>query len=155
MSLVVLKIERTRHGANTTMGTMSISWPFGGRKSIPHFAYTLELPWKGNRANVSCIPPGRYPAKVRTDKNKWRLELMKTGPREHVEIHIGNSTKDVIGCILIGKTMGADFVGNSEAAIKALRAEIEAGKPPIEISVEIKDPYFNSLSARNRTRISA
>jgi len=23
--------------------------------------FTLELPWRGNRPNVSCIPPGTYP----------------------------------------------------------------------------------------------
>lgn len=66
-------------------------------------AYTLELPDKDNEEYVSSIPKGSYDAKIRTDGNLgWRIELLDVPDRENVEIHVGNFTRQIEGCILIG-----------------------------------------------------
>lgn len=66
-------------------------------------AYTLELPDKNNENYISSIPKGAYDARIRTDGALgWRIELLDVQNRDHVEIHVGNFTRDIEGCILIG-----------------------------------------------------
>ncbi len=72
---------------------------------LPFFFYTLELPWKENRQNVSCIPCGKYWAR-KWDSNKHGhcIYLEGTAPRGPILIHPGNWVKDSKGCILVGRT---------------------------------------------------
>lgn len=71
-------------------------------------AVTLEEPWKENRRNVSCIPAASYVAyRRRSPKRGYDLfELLKVPGRSNIEIHIGNTTKDTEGCILLGTNFG-------------------------------------------------
>lgn len=85
--------------------TMSNSGIFGillidGR---PYFT-TLELPWKDNARNVSCIPPGVYHAtKMYSQKFSKDVYVLNDVPgRDLIEFHIGNTVKDTNGCILLG-----------------------------------------------------
>jgi hypothetical protein len=32
-----------------------------------HMAYTLEPAWRDNERRASCIPPGTYPLRIRTE----------------------------------------------------------------------------------------
>ncbi len=66
-------------------------------------AYTLELPDKNNANYVSSIPKNTYSAKIRTDGDLgWRVELLDVPNRENIQLHIGNYTRQIKGCILIG-----------------------------------------------------
>lgn len=77
-----------------------------GRLTIPGGAtlYTLELPWKDNADNISCIPAGTYTLRRRFSKkhNCILFGIEGVDGRDDVEIHIGNFVKDTLGCVLVG-----------------------------------------------------
>tara|TARA_R110000787_G_scaffold206116_1_gene316347 strand:+ start:129 stop:524 length:396 start_codon:yes stop_codon:yes gene_type:complete len=66
--------------------------------------HTLELPWKDNAKNISCIPKGEYIAELDYyHQGKYpAYELRSVPERTEIKIHIGNYPKDVKGCIAIG-----------------------------------------------------
>lgn len=69
--------------------------------------FTLELPYKDNKQNVSCIPAGEYKYKRRDSaKNGEVLELVGVPNRSYIQIHAGNYTSQIQGCILVGKSIG-------------------------------------------------
>ena len=73
--------------------------------------FTLELPDLGNQANISCIPPGRYRAfKRESPSNGLCIELIGVPGRRYIQIHKGNFTRDIKGCILVGA--GVTFLDN-------------------------------------------
>jgi len=76
-------------------------------------AATLENKWENNLPNISCIPAGEYICREdNTGKFQWwTVEGVKG--REHIEIHQGNSVKDTLGCIIVGK-LGSDTIRNKE-----------------------------------------
>ncbi|PTX14706.1 hypothetical protein C8N40_110135 [Pontibacter mucosus] len=66
-------------------------------------SYSLELPDLDNINYISSIPKGTYSAKIRTDGSKgWRIELENVPNRKNIQIHVGNYTRQILGCILIG-----------------------------------------------------
>ena len=86
--------------------------------------FTLELPWRWNANDVSCIPNGRYSAIVRYDHHdKWRLELQGVPARSNIQIHIGNRpAEDSKGCILVGTAQAPNVALHSAAAYAKLKA---------------------------------
>ena len=75
-----------------------------GRLSYSHFkCFTLELPFNNNEPNISCIPNGTYRAFKRVSpKNGLVLELRDVPGRTFIQIHAGNYTRQIQGCILVG-----------------------------------------------------
>jgi len=76
---------------------------------------TVELPWRSNEAQHSCIPTGIYEAEVFQSPTKGRVYLLKgTAPRSMIEIHSANFAGDVtkdwqsqlLGCIAPGLGVG-------------------------------------------------
>lgn len=69
--------------------------------------YTLELPYKDNQRNISCIPKGTYLVKKRNSKySKFKythLHVQDVPKRTFILFHIGNFTRQIEGCILVGK----------------------------------------------------
>jgi hypothetical protein len=64
---------------------------------------TLELPWIGNKQNVSCIPTGLYKCvKKHSDRFGWCFHVLNVLNRYAILIHYGNFKDDTKGCILIG-----------------------------------------------------
>lgn len=96
---------------------------------VVYQAASLELPWNGNRRQVSCIPAGSYSVS-KTDSPKFgpgTLSVNRVPGRSHILIHSGNYTRDIEGCILLGEKF-ADIdndritdVTNSRVAINALK----------------------------------
>ena len=72
--------------------------------SYPIFDFvTLELPWKDNQQNISCIPEGKYTwQKYMSPKHGEVLLIHQVPNRSMIEIHKGNFTTDIEGCILPG-----------------------------------------------------
>lgn len=77
--------------------------------------YTLELPWRDNKPNISCIPSGEYDAKIRLSPKFGKVYwVMEVEGRSFILIHSGNWAGDVNkgfkshvnGCILLGKQRG-------------------------------------------------
>jgi hypothetical protein len=89
--------------------------------------YTLELPVKDGLPG-SAIPQGRYAVIVTfSPKFDRDMPLIAGIPnRSDIRIHWGNDPHDTNGCLLVGKTMGRDFVGSSRIAFNELWAKIEA-----------------------------
>lgn len=78
-----------------------------GRLNLGLFnCLSLELPWKDNAINISCIPSGNYPASLYESPSKGLVILLEDVPnRTYIEIHAGNYTSDIEGCILVGDSI--------------------------------------------------
>jgi Family of unknown function (DUF5675) len=63
--------------------------------------YTIELPWKDNHTQVSCIPEGRYELVKRwSPKFNRHLLVMNVPQRENILIHPANDAmQELKGCI--------------------------------------------------------
>lgn len=88
---------------------------------------TLELAWKNNQRNISCIPTGVYKVK-KTYSLKFGTvyEVKDVKNRTSIYIHHGNFFSDIQGCILVGNRFsdinadGKLDVINSKITRKAL-----------------------------------
>jgi len=87
---------------------------------------TLELPWRDNQPQISCIPAGTYDVEIRLSNKYGRIYWVRKVPnRTYILIHSGNYAGDeskgfkthVMGCILLGKTMG--FLGGQRAVLNS------------------------------------
>jgi len=89
---------------------------FGMLTSSEYHSYTIELPWRDNAPNVSCIPTGEYDV-IWCWSNHFKryLYLLDGVPgRSGVRIHAGNLAGDITrglrthsqGCILPGTRTG-------------------------------------------------
>jgi Family of unknown function (DUF5675) len=89
-------LQRLTTSSEGTFGTLLVN----GR---PYYV-TLELPWKNNQKDISCIPPGEYKAtRMFSEKFKKVLFVLHNVPgRDLIEFHIGNKVENTNGCILLG-----------------------------------------------------
>lgn len=90
---------------------------FGRIETTDHeqLCVTLEHCDRGNLPMVSCIPEGVYRCFRRfSPKRKYHLwELRDVDGRSNIQIHIGNTTLDTDGCILVGMRYGKVKVGKT------------------------------------------
>jgi len=91
--------------------------------------HSLELPYKDNKANISCIPTGEYICKIRYSpsfkRNLYCLQNVKD--RSYILIHGANFAGDkskgyqthLAGCIALGKSKGTanNKFGNKQRCI--------------------------------------
>lgn len=90
----------------------------------------LELSWKNNQSNISCIPKGLYDVKYTFSWKfkKYTYEIQKVPNRTGIRQHVGNTYKQIQGCILLGvspKDINGDGqidVTNSQNTVKAFEA---------------------------------
>lgn len=125
-----LIIQRERSTDKGTAGEML--------RNGSHLCYTMELPWLGNRLQISCIPAGRYVVKKRFSvkyKNHWHVQDVPE--RSFILIHQGNTIKDIQGCILVGNRRGVitglPAVLGSRETMDMLRATL-----PDEFILEVR-----------------
>jgi len=87
---------------------------------------TLELPWRNNQPQISCIPAGEYNVEIRLSNKYGRIYWVRKVPdRTYILIHSGNFAGDVskgfkshvMGCILLGKKRG--FLGGQVAVLNS------------------------------------
>ena len=94
---------------------------------------TLELPWRGNEPEISCIPEGDYPYRVARSPRLGVDVVWIDGVagRSAIQIHPGNYTRQILGCILPGSAItdidgdGVLDVSQSQAAFSKLIAKIK------------------------------
>lgn len=87
--------------------------------------YSIELPWRNNVPEVSCIPEGRYTLeKTHTEKFGWHLHLLGVKGRGLVMIHPANDAlKELKGCIAPVSILCAEGKGlRSRIALEDLLA---------------------------------
>ena len=90
---------------------------------------TLENPWIDNQRNISCIPEGEYPVRLRYPRESGTRDylhlLVQDVPnRDWILFHRGNTAKDTSGCILVGLGSQQDVVNNSVLAMDLLIKEV-------------------------------
>ena len=90
---------------------------------------TLENSWQDNQRNISCIPEGVYPVRLRLPRESATRDYMHllvkdVKDRDYILFHIGNTAKDTSGCILVGLGTQQDVVSNSRLAMDLLMKEI-------------------------------
>lgn len=116
--------------------------------------FVLELPWKNNRVNVSCIPEGVYKAKKRMSPGKGYLviEYLNIPNRTFIQIHRGAFTRHSQGCQLVGK--GISFIDGdtipdvykSEETLNELLKLL-----PYTFEIEIRGGLNHEENSNNRT----
>jgi len=101
-----------------------------GRLCFEDFqCFTLELPDLNNQRNISCIPEGVYNCHIfNSQKNGKVISIEDVPGRSYIQIHSGNFTSQIEGCILVGdsiKRLNADNipdVTNSKKTLSELLA---------------------------------
>lgn len=101
-------IKRLEYSDKQTLGQ---GFVFSGLEVKLIFA-TLELAWKNNEPQVSCIPLGKYKVVPRqSEKFKEHFHVLNVPNREAILIHPANYYKELRGCIAVGQShtdMNAD-----------------------------------------------
>ena len=89
--------------------------------------HSIELPWKDNLVNRSCIPEGRYEVQKRhSERWKHHLILKDVEGRSFILFHpANNALKELRGCIapvtyITGKGIGSE----SRKAVEKLNAMV-------------------------------
>lgn len=106
-------------------GTLGVITDKDGKK----VCCTVELPWRNNDHQTSCIPHGTYHVTRYMSPTKGRVFLVNDVPnRTMIEIHAGNTMHDVIGCIAVGGSFGVidgmPAVFNSKITLAELIADM-------------------------------
>lgn len=87
--------------------------------------FSLELPWRGNARQRSCIPPGKYICKIKQSPRFGRVyEVTGVQGRSDVLIHPANFagdaeagwTTELQGCIALGLKRG--FLRNPQGKMQ-------------------------------------
>ena len=127
-----LRVERTDFSETSTIGTLYVDDQFE--------CYTLEdkvrpVKIKGKTA----IPAGRYEVIINFSQRFGRmLPLFLNVPNfEGVRIHPGNTAADTEGCILVGETKDAEFIGQSKLAFEGLFNKLKAASESEKIFIEL------------------
>ena len=139
-----LKIERFE---TSDQGT------FGRIKFDDKIYFTLELPWRDNVNNISCIPSGIYRCDFTVSQRFHRkLYLVgKVAGRTGIRIHSANlaGNKDLgfkcqlNGCIAIGEKLGT--IDGQKAVLLSVSAvrKLESFLEKKSFTLEIIDVYIN------------
>jgi len=139
-----LKLEREGSDDGGTYGSLTLP---DGSKLV-----TLELPWKENQPQRSCIPPGQYTAAMRVSPKFGNVyEIQKVPGRSNILIHAGNFAgdvdkglkSDVSGCILLGlkkdNRNGQKVITNSKEAMATFHQKMGGQPFVIDIINSIND----------------
>lgn len=141
-----LLLERDPSGLTCTIGHITID----GRP----FCDSLELLWRDNEHNVSCIPPGIYGiALTVSDRARrgelwtpsakfWLPEILGVPDRTAIRMHAANTSRDVKGCIGVGTWRGGEAIDNSRSALTSLidMLEISDLSRMPKTTIEIRNP---------------
>lgn len=133
MALKLTLTRRSDDGESTT-GLLTGLLPSGEEMSFA----TIELPWKNNLHEISCIPPGIYQTEWYDSPRHGRvLRLKDVTDRSQIEIHSANIAMQLRGCIALGKKPGtlggARAVLYSRIALASFYAMLNGETPEIEI----------------------
>lgn len=93
------------------------------------FGHTLELPWRNNMEDISCIDGGEYSLSLhyRKDKHVWVVKLEDKNDRTLINIEIANEVSELKGCAALGKGLDpkTENILNSGEAVQQLVSFME------------------------------
>lgn len=117
------RIASTDHG---TLGVLAT-------RDLPDI-HVIEPPWRDNRRNRSCVPPGTYRVVPHRSPRFGRCLLVtRVQDRSHILIHAGNVGGDVergyhthtLGCLLPGMLRGELRIkGRAQRAVLSSRTAL-------------------------------
>ncbi|WP_081295268.1 DUF5675 family protein [Gilliamella sp. Choc4-2] len=121
-----MELTRLKTSEHSTFGKLQL--PSGMVLS------TLELPWKDNQRQISCIPASIYQCDIVNSPKFGRVYQVKDVPnRSHILIHAGNWTKDTQGCILVGMSNNDTQLFESRKALNLLMNELNGQSFKLEV----------------------
>ena len=97
--------------------------PYGTNGEIwlngEQICFSIELPWRNNQKEISCIPEGNYALRRRCSEHfGWHLELMDVPGRELILMHPANhAMKELKGCIAPVTELTGDGEGIMSRAV--------------------------------------
>lgn len=114
-----LELTRIAYREKSTLGILKVE---------DFECFTLELPWLDNQKNISCVPEGNYLYKKRISPSRKIevIELSGVEGRSYIQIHPGNYTRQILGCVLPGMGLqdidkdGIFDVSNSTTAFNSI-----------------------------------
>ena len=131
-----VKLNRTSDDGRQTLGNAETQDEHGN--VYLRFA-SLELPWKNNERQVSCIPAGKYKVIKRySQKYGNHFHVQDVPARDMILIHAANFSRQLEGCIAVGRKHfdmdndGLKDVSNSRTTLSLLYNEM-----PEEFELEI------------------
>ena len=99
----MIRLVRITTGEDGTFGVLL-------KDDVP-LCVTLELPWRDNQRDVSCIPEGWYQFRqVDSPRFGDTFEVRDVPGRTNILFHAGNTVEDSSGCILLGLSYGFSHV---------------------------------------------
>lgn len=99
----MLELYRNVYEEKQTLGVLYLK----KNGKVVFFCHTLELPWRNNQVDISCIPTGVYKCRKFYSKDLGHcIEVMDVPHRTLIRIHAGNKYTDIKGCIVVGLTAG-------------------------------------------------
>jgi hypothetical protein len=99
---VTIAIQRDRYTPVAVSGKITVSSTVAGAGTFNGF--TVETARAGPKGDKNPIAPGTYNAFVRTDHDPNRIELKNVPGFKNVQVHVGNTVDDVIGCFAVGQS---------------------------------------------------
>jgi len=153
----LLRFGETRHEDGTPAETVGLiqavenpGGPSGGR--VVYECSAIELPWRDNRNNRSCIPTGVYVYEQVEHSPSFSYEhfwvhdrgsVYAAGDRAGIKTHIANYVRQLAGCQAPGTEFvdldgdGVVDVANSERALNEL---LDVLPEKTELHVENREP---------------
>lgn len=125
-----IQIKRLHKTKNSTIGELTINGKFE--------CYTLEdIEREVKIKSETAIPKGTYKVIINQSNRFKRLMplLLKVPNFEGVRVHAGNTNHDTEGCILVGRTRGVDFIGQSRKAYDSLFKKMQEAKEDISLTI--------------------
>lgn len=125
---IVIDIVRVAQGDHGTFGVLLLD----GKA----FCVTLELPWRSNQRNVSCIPARPYRCQRIHSTRFGNAFLVRDAPnRSHILFHVGNTVGDTSGCILLGQRFGDQMILDSRKAFNAFMTALD-GRETFKLTIK-------------------
>jgi len=118
-----LHLKRLHRTDKSTIGELTIDGKFE--------CYTLEDIERDVKIKAeTAISKGTYKVIInQSNRFKRLMPLLLNVPNfEGVRIHAGNTNHDTEGCILVGRTRGVDFIGQSRKAYDSLFKKMQEAK---------------------------
>lgn len=115
-----MELIRLEYGEKETLGII--------KKHGKILCYTLELPWRDNMIDISCIPTGIYECvKIISPNHGKTFQVTNVPGRTEILFHSGVIHKHTLGCIIPGRDIGWHnndrAVFSSKDAMKILMTE--------------------------------
>ena len=130
---MLITLSREIFTDNSTIGRLSIN----GQP----LCYTLEdVPRATKVYGKTSIPYGMYEIIINySNRFKQQMPLLLNVPQFNgIRTHWGNTAEDTSGCILVGKTIAKDFIGESKIAYSEIFPIIDAALKIEKVWIEIK-----------------